>query len=60
MIDAITYVPDGIERHSDRVLPDGRVLRWRRDPVNAAEALADAAALVGVPDDCAGWMEVTQ
>ena len=49
------YVSDGTPRWQDRDTGNG-TLRWRRPAVNDAEAIDLAAALVGVPDDCDGWL----
>lgn len=56
-VNAKAYVSDGVARWHDRGIP-GAVLRWRRPAVNAAEAIDLAASLVGVPDDCDGWLRL--
>jgi hypothetical protein len=53
--EAREYVSDGVARWHDRGVA-GAVLRWKRPAVNDAEALDLAALLVGVPDDCDGWL----
>jgi hypothetical protein len=54
---AKSYVSDGTPRWHDRGTV-GVVLRWRRPAVNDLEALDLAASLVGVPDDCDGWLRL--
>lgn len=49
------YVSDGTPRWQDRDTGGG-TLRWKRPAVNDAEALDLSASLVGVPDDCNGWL----
>lgn len=54
-VDRKEYTSDGVPRWHDRGVP-GAVLRWKRPAVNEAEAADLAASLVGVPDDCDGWL----
>ena len=54
---AKAYTSDGTPRWHDRGVT-GAVLRWRRPAVNDAEAVDLAASLVGVPDDCDGWLRL--
>lgn len=54
----VTYVADGNAYWHDRVLADGTVLRWRRAATCKAEKADLDASLVGVADDCDGWLRL--
>lgn len=49
------YTSDGTPRWHDRDITTA-ILRWKRPAVNAAEAVDLTASLASVPDDCNGWL----
>lgn len=52
------YVADGVVRWCERIGKDGLLRRWKRAPVNAADKVDTDAYLVGVSDDCDGWLVI--